>query len=49
MVYFGDNIHDFPDAGEEDVDWGAQFGERYFVLPNPLYGGWARGVTRDLP
>jgi 5'-nucleotidase (lipoprotein e(P4) family) len=49
VAYFGDNIHDFPDAGEEDVDWGAQFGERYFVLPNPLYGGWARGVTRDLP
>lgn len=49
LVYLGDNIGDFPEVGEEAVDWDAQFGVRYFVLPNPLYGGWERGVTRTLP
>lgn len=45
-MYFGDTITDFPAAGEEDVDWTAQFGVRYFVLPNPMYGEWTEAVTR---
>ena len=49
VAYFGDTITDFPAADEEPVEWSAQFGHRYFILPNPLYGGWGRGVTRPLP
>lgn len=44
VMWLGDNITDFPgldqslrDAGEEAF---ADFGVRYFVLPNPLYGSW---------
>ena len=48
VAYLGDTLTDFPAAGEEKVDWEAQFGSRYFVLPNPLYGRWTRGVTGPL-
>ena len=44
VMWLGDNIHDFPGldqelrfAGEEAM---SEFGERFFVLPNPLYGSW---------
>ena len=44
VMWVGDNIHDFPGldqelrfAGEEAM---SEFGERFFVLPNPLYGSW---------
>ena len=44
VMWLGDNIGDFPDldqglraAGEDDF---SQFGRRYFVLPNPVYGSW---------
>jgi 5'-nucleotidase (lipoprotein e(P4) family) len=46
VAYVGDNIHDFPGLSqavrkgpEEPL---APFGERYFVLPNPMYGSWER-------
>ncbi len=45
VAYFGDTITDFPsvDEGGDPADhWGVD----YFVLPNPMYGGWEHGVTR---
>ncbi|TNE86328.1 MAG: hypothetical protein EP330_21540 [Deltaproteobacteria bacterium] len=50
LAYVGDTITDFPEAGEEEgVDRGAQWGTTYFLLPNPMYGSWERGVTRPMP
>jgi 5'-nucleotidase (lipoprotein e(P4) family) len=43
--YFGDTIHDFPEDDEEGAREG-QFGSRYFMLPNPMYGGWEHDVTK---
>ena len=41
VAWIGDNIRDFPaldqDAGAAAL---APFGERYFMLPNPMYGSW---------
>ncbi len=47
VMYFGDNIEDFPGlgqelAGEESADAFAAFGSKYFVLPNPVYGSYAK-------
>jgi 5'-nucleotidase (lipoprotein e(P4) family) len=43
VVYVGDAMGDFPEADEEP----GAFGVRFFILPNPMYGAWERGVTRD--
>lgn len=50
LAYLGDTIHDFPEEGEETQEGGrdAQFGQRYFLFPNPMYGSWSRRVTRPL-
>lgn len=44
VMWIGDNIQDFPDldqslrfAGDEDFP---EFGRRYFIVPNPMYGSW---------
>ena len=44
LAFIGDNILDFPGldqrvttAGEEAY---ADFGVRFFMLPNPMYGSW---------
>lgn len=44
VAFVGDNIQDFPllsqairTRGESDY---AAFGDRYFILPNPMYGSW---------
>ena len=44
VMWVGDNIQDFPHttqavrtAGDEAF---GDFGERFFVLPNPMYGSW---------
>lgn len=46
IAYLGDNIQDFPGLSQQAVTPGAavlsRFGERYFVLPNPMYGSWER-------
>jgi 5'-nucleotidase (lipoprotein e(P4) family) len=44
VAWVGDNIHDFP-GGSQALRNGdpvalAAFGQRYFVLPNPMYGSW---------
>ena len=48
LAFFGDQMGDFPAAGEPFPEAGneAAFGTVFFVLPNPMYGPWARRVTR---
>jgi 5'-nucleotidase (lipoprotein e(P4) family) len=44
VAFLGDNIRDFPGLGQplrEEPDAAfAEFGTRFFVLPNPMYGSW---------
>jgi 5'-nucleotidase (lipoprotein e(P4) family) len=43
VAYFGDNILDFPgmsQAARNDPRALADFGRRWFILPNPMYGSW---------
>jgi 5'-nucleotidase (lipoprotein e(P4) family) len=47
VLYVGDNILDFPNldqsaAGEETKL--AEFGQRFVVLPNPMYGSWEKNA-----
>ena len=46
VMYVGDNIQDFPNLAQSarlgsDSAF-AEFGRRYFLLPNPMYGSWER-------
>lgn len=46
LAFVGDNIQDFPDT-DQSIRLGpeeklADFGARFFVLPNPMYGSWAK-------
>jgi 5'-nucleotidase (lipoprotein e(P4) family) len=43
VEWVGDNILDFPrlsQASRNDPAALAEFGARYFILPNPMYGSW---------
>jgi 5'-nucleotidase (lipoprotein e(P4) family) len=44
VAFLGDNILDFPGLSQAIAKQGdeafAQFGVRFFVLPNPMYGSW---------
>ncbi|HEY2898269.1 MAG TPA: HAD family acid phosphatase [Gemmatimonadaceae bacterium] len=43
VEWLGDNIQDFPSltqAVRADSAALGQFGKRYFMLPNPMYGSW---------
>jgi len=43
VAWIGDNILDFPgmtQASRNDPRLLAEFGRRYFILPNPMYGSW---------
>ena len=45
VEWVGDNIQDFPkltQAARTDSVALAQFGRRYFIIPNPMYGSWER-------
>ena len=45
VEWIGDNILDFPgltQASKGDSTAIANFGQRYFLLPNPMYGSWER-------
>jgi len=46
IAVLGDNIQDFPALSQAIRGTGAdafvEFGVRYFVLPNPMYGSWQR-------
>jgi 5'-nucleotidase (lipoprotein e(P4) family) len=46
VAFVGDNIQDFPGLsqavrGRGDAGYG-EFGTRFFLLPNPMYGSWER-------
>jgi 5'-nucleotidase (lipoprotein e(P4) family) len=46
VLYIGDNIRDFPDLdqdlrGRDDKAF-EDFGSRFFILPNPMYGSWEK-------
>ena len=45
IMYFGDNITDFPSLDQtqrfEPPEDFTRFGESYIVLPNPVYGSYA--------
>ena len=49
LAYVGDQLGDFPAAGEDLPDAGRDeaLGTRFFLLPDPMYGSWTTRVTRD--
>ncbi|HKP76288.1 MAG TPA: HAD family acid phosphatase, partial [Longimicrobiaceae bacterium] len=44
LMWVGDNIQDFPQLSQSvrDQPVPADFGRRFVVLPNPMYGSWER-------
>jgi 5'-nucleotidase (lipoprotein e(P4) family) len=46
LAFVGDNVHDFPGLSQairsQDDAAFAEFGRRFFALPNPMYGSWER-------
>ncbi|HKV10946.1 MAG TPA: HAD family acid phosphatase [Thermoanaerobaculia bacterium] len=46
VMWIGDNIQDFPDQDQslrgKPEDAFKDFGVRWFVLPNPMYGSWEK-------
>ena len=44
VAFVGDNIQDFPSLTQATRQQGeaafSDFGVRYFMLPNPMYGSW---------
>lgn len=46
VAFLGDNVYDFPGLSQALRNEGdpafAEFGRRYFVLPNAMYGSWER-------
>jgi 5'-nucleotidase (lipoprotein e(P4) family) len=46
VAFVGDNINDFPGMSQAVKQKGeagfAEFGVRFFALPNPMYGSWER-------
>lgn len=58
VLYVGDNLSDFPGGYEKTsvevrnalVDkMKADFGQKFIILPNPLYGDWERALPSDKP
>lgn len=46
LIWVGDNIQDFPSLTQANPGAFAEFGVKYFALPNPLYGSWQRNPER---
>ena len=53
ILLIGDNLNDFSDVFESrGDDWGVgivekyknEFGKRYIILPNPMYGDWEKNI-----
>jgi predicted secreted acid phosphatase len=48
LLFTGDNIEDFPDLDQESVAAHPEhlddFGSRYFMLPNPMYGSFEKNT-----
>ena len=44
VAFIGDNILDFPSLNQKSREQGSrafsEFGVRFFLLPNPMYGSW---------
>ncbi len=53
VAWVGDNIHDFPGGSQElrgaDPRSLADFGVRFFLPPNPMYGSWQGNPPEWLP
>ncbi|MBP9477259.1 MAG: 5'-nucleotidase, lipoprotein e(P4) family [Sebaldella sp.] len=54
IIYVGDDLNDFIDLGStsqekrDKVDeLKAEFGKKYFILPNPVYGGFESGLDKN--
>lgn len=49
VAFVGDQITDFPQKGEPFSAAGMdkEFGNTFFLLPQPMYGRWTNGVTRE--
>ena len=49
VMWVGDNIQDFPRLRQDLRTQGdsafAEFGDRFIVLPNPMYGSWERNAV----
>ena len=47
-IYVGDNIQDFPeltqDVRTQPDSAFAQFGDSFFLIPNPMYGSWEKNA-----
>lgn len=41
LAWVGDNIMDFPGLSQTNAGPLAEFGDHFFILPNPMYGSWA--------
>jgi 5'-nucleotidase (lipoprotein e(P4) family) len=50
VMWVGDNIQDFPGLSQDlrfaDESALTDFGVKYFLLPNPMYGSWERNPER---
>lgn len=50
LMWLGDNIRDFPQLDQPVREQGdaalADFGRRFWMLPNPMYGSWERNPDR---
>lgn len=47
LGYLGDQMGDFPAAGEDVDPLGRDpWGDRWFLLSNPMYGGWQKREAR---
>jgi 5'-nucleotidase (lipoprotein e(P4) family) len=48
VMYVGDNIQDFPnlsqDVRSESDQAFAEFGHRFILIPNPMYGSWEKNL-----
>lgn len=56
VMLIGDNLNDFSEVFEErGDDWGIslveqyrnEFGSRYIILPNPMYGAWEKSIYKS--
>lgn len=57
VMFIGDNLADFSDLFEGDLDLAARkervaqskdlWGVKYIVLPNVMYGGWQKALQKD--
>lgn len=50
IALFGDDLHDFvprAEFAERASTLMRWFGERWFILPNPMYGSWDRALVGD--